>query len=80
MNDKKSTAKFYRDSASGYEPFFNRTQIRSFACNYRGRNKTRVETYYFFSNFFHLASLNLVDIKSHLGCHTCCENTHFKSV
>ena len=65
--------------------------------NYRGRNKNRVETYYFFSNFFHVASLNvrwhlwmfgfwpifctIVRYKiSHLGCHTCYENKHFKSV
>ena len=42
--------------------FINKT----WSC-YRGRNKTRVETHYFFSHFFHLASLKLYGIKSHLS-------------
>ena len=65
---------------------------------YRGRNKTRVETYYFFFQTFSMWHLwmfgfwpifkyfqqyFLYDVRykiSHLGCHTCYENTHFKSV
>ena len=33
--------------------------IHSMSLCYRGRNKNRVETYFFLSNFFHLASLNV---------------------
>ena len=58
--------------------------------DYKGRNKTRVETYYFFQTFsmWHLWMFGfwpifctIVRYKiSHLGCHTCYENKHFKSV
>ena len=55
---------------------------------YRGRNKTRVESFTFFKRFpFGISECSAYDLCtivrdkiSHLGCHTCYENKHFKSI